>query len=202
MNRYRKTVPFGLAVILACLTGIAGASIITQPPESGSEAAPRDLQPKRETARIVATASDIEPGLPWGLQLSKSKTDKNCLVVGRVKDGQLGIVDENGFKPFPPLPSASCGALPASNGKGDNAQVGFFSQRGRLVFYGLGNSDVRRVTLAGPGGSSEELASQPNKGFIAVRVGDPDDAEKYPLTVETKDGAKRTYTWGGPPTNG
>lgn len=199
MKRYKKSVVVALAMILACVSGISAASIVTR--SSGNGETPPDLQPKPDTARIVATAPDIEPGLPWGLEISKSKTEKNCLVVGRVKNGELGLVSNSGFKPFPPLPSASCGALPASNGKRDNAQVGLLAQHGRLVFYGLGNNDVRRVTLSRADGGLEELVAQPNKGFIGVRAGQYDDAPKYPLTVETKDGTKRTYDWAGPPTN-
>jgi hypothetical protein len=48
------------------------------------------------TVRLVAETADPHGGLPWGLRQFKTTRGQTCLQVGRVQDGTIGVIGQDG----------------------------------------------------------------------------------------------------------
>jgi hypothetical protein len=114
----RRAIPVGLlAATLALLVGAAVAIAITGVLAPG--AAVRPATPPAPSAgtgaplpgrsRLLAQAPDPAGGPPWGMRLVHTTRGLQCIQLGRVQDGQLGLLGTNGafgddgrFHPLPP----------------------------------------------------------------------------------------------------
>jgi hypothetical protein len=60
---------------------------------------------------IVATAADPQGGLPWGMRIVHTTRGETCLQIGRVQNGQLGVLGVDGAFAndgrFHPLPASA-----------------------------------------------------------------------------------------------
>ena len=61
-----------------------------------------DRAAPRDTRLAEVTAPDPRGGPAWGVRVYVDTAGNPCLVLGRVLDGRLGIVDNEQFRPLPP----------------------------------------------------------------------------------------------------
>ena len=74
------------------------------------------------TVRLTAQAPDPSGGLPWGLRMIQTGPRQACLQIGRVKDGTIGILGQDGaysndgrFHPIASRDSFPCAGTDAHN---------------------------------------------------------------------------------------
>ncbi|MGO9763546.1 MAG: hypothetical protein ACLP1Q_20025 [Solirubrobacteraceae bacterium] len=122
-----------LAVALAVLLAVAAAVALADGLLSGAPVSPPfapqptkgDGAPVGASATLLAlSVADPAGGLPWGLRLVSTTRGAGCLQYGRLYDGQLGVLGEDGafgddhrFHPLSPQDAVTgfegCGALDA-----------------------------------------------------------------------------------------
>lgn len=114
----RRAVPLGLlAAALTLLVGAAVALAISGVFAPGSAVRPATKPvpgagtgvPLPGRSRLLAQASDPEGGPPWGLRLVHTTRGLECIQLGRVENGQLGVLgidgafgDDGRFHALPP----------------------------------------------------------------------------------------------------
>ncbi len=117
-HRPRRAVPVGLlAAALALLLGAAVALAITGVLAPGSVVRPATKPvpsagtgvPLPGRSRLIAQAPDPAGGPPWGMRLVRTTRGLECVQLGRVENGQLGVLgidgafrDDGRFHPLPP----------------------------------------------------------------------------------------------------
>lgn len=111
--RGRSLVLAIVAVLGICTIALAATGVIL----TGAPVRPEELQNPNAgigvsapggASGIVATAPDPEGGLPWGLRIVHTTRGETCLQIGRVQNGQLGVLgidsafaNDGRFHPIP-----------------------------------------------------------------------------------------------------
>lgn len=118
------------AVVIAVATGIAvgialfATVFLHHRSSSGNRTnrVPTMSQVAVGTARLTAQAADPSGGLRWGLRTVQTGRREACLQIGRVKDGTIGTLGQNGaysndgrFHPIPSRDSFPCAGTDANN---------------------------------------------------------------------------------------
>jgi hypothetical protein len=95
------------------------------------------------SVRLEAQAADPAGGLPWAMRLAKTSHHLGCLEVGRLEDGQIGIIGEHGafgnddrFHPLPLGVLATWGACQPLDASGQlvvNAEAGLVTTAGDAI---------------------------------------------------------------------
>jgi hypothetical protein len=103
------TVASGLSVVIAIGVAILVVTALRHQPAArdaghGAGAAP---------ARVIAMAPDPSGGLPWGLRAVHTRRGQTCLQVGRLHDGTIGVLGQDGAwandHGFHPIPTNTAG---------------------------------------------------------------------------------------------
>jgi hypothetical protein len=131
--------PFLLGAIVATLVG-AGAVTATDVFTGSGDPVPEERQGGSQPGVLTDSAAD-DPGggLPWAMRVFVGDGGKECMQLGRLRDGVLGMVQSGQFRPYQGEPNGMCGDL---------REFGYFSaveQRSqpaeRTIAYGLVRSD-------------------------------------------------------------
>jgi hypothetical protein len=98
----------GMCAIALAATGVILTGAPVRPEELANPNAGIGLSAPGGASGIVATAPDPEGGLPWGLRIVHTTRGETCLQIGRVQNGQLGVLGNDGafandgrFHPIP-----------------------------------------------------------------------------------------------------
>ena len=187
----RRVAPLAICGFLA---GVATASAGGRPP-------PPDLQPVPDSVRVLPIADpDPDGGAPWGLRIYSTRDGGSCDQVGRVLDGKLGTVDDQGrFEEAPVRPNGCGGAGPpgtpprsygwstATTNVGAGGCAEFPSRRDhrprctdrqlRTVQYGHFGPALKRVLVANADWSGRRDVQVSDQGdYVAVFRGVYSDA--------------------------
>lgn len=99
---------FGMCAIALAATGVILTGAPVRPEELSNPNAGIGLSALGGASGIAASASDPEGGLPWGLRIVHTTRAETCLQIGRVQNGQLGVLGIDGafandgrFHPIP-----------------------------------------------------------------------------------------------------
>lgn len=139
--RYR-TLLLALAAILVPTVALAGVNGLF----GSGEPLPRDdfLAPVRAGLIPSSATPDPDGALPWALQLQSRADGQDCLLLGRVRAGELGQIENGRFRRYQADTPGLCGSL-----KRDPI-LAFVTTRGapqpRTIVYGLA-PDRAPVTL-------------------------------------------------------
>ena len=134
-RRRRRTLrPVVLAGVVAALAG-AGAVTATNVFTGSGEPVPEEGEPIAGSGVLSdSAAADPGGGLPWALRVFV-EDGKECLQLGRLRDGVLGVVESGRFRPFAGRPNGSCGDVRA------DPLMNSVDRRGqpaaRTIVYGL-----------------------------------------------------------------
>jgi hypothetical protein len=98
----------GTCAIALAATGVIPTGAPVRPEELPNPNAGIGVSAPGGASGIVATAADPEGGLPWGMRIVRTTRGETCLQIGRVQDGQLGVLGIDGafandgrFHPLP-----------------------------------------------------------------------------------------------------
>jgi hypothetical protein len=146
-------------VLLGIVAALAGAGAVTATGvfTGSGEPVPGERQPTAGSGVLSdSAAADPGGGLPWALRVFVDDRGRECVQLGRLSDGALGVVESGRFRPFAGHPNGSCGDLrsdPLMNAVDRRAQPA-----ARTIVYGLtrGEGNVRvsfgdRVKTVRPG---------------------------------------------------
>jgi hypothetical protein len=134
VRRLGKTIALVLAVIAAAASvslaaKVSNTRLISVIPRVGidemrlseTQASPIHPSVPVGTVRLAAEAPDPSGGLPWGLRLIQKRPLAACLQVGRVRDGRIGALGQDGsygndrrFHPIPVTQNFPCDRTDAS----------------------------------------------------------------------------------------
>lgn len=166
----KRTATLTLAT-LGIVTAAAGATkvlVIDAGLIDAEPAPPRDVIRAPLDARLSPTrVADPDGGLPWGARTYISAGGQNCLVIGRVKAGRVGLVTQRGFEPLSAKAPGTCAPV-------SDIQIATRtypdSTPARSVLFGLVGRNVRRVDLV-IGGRTEKLPIAADGVFLKVLSG-------------------------------
>ena len=104
--------PFLLAAILAALVG-AGTVTATGVFTGEGEPVQGDKEGTAAQPGVLTDSAAADPagGLPWALRVLVDDRGRECLQLGRLRDGALGMVTGGQFHRFEGEPNGSCGHL-------------------------------------------------------------------------------------------
>lgn len=130
---------------------------------------PRAGAPAADSGIIATSAtSDPDGGPPWALRVFTNAAGEDCITVGRLMDGTLGMYDDT--RTFHALPRRVVGACEAV---GDTGLLVAAQIRGqplpRTIVYGLARD--RRPVRITIGGRTTTLRPGALGSFIDLRVG-------------------------------
>ncbi len=98
----------GMCTIALAATGVILTGAPVHPEELANPNAGIGISAPGGASAIVATAPDPDGGLPWGLRIVHTTRGETCLQIGRVQNGQLGVLGIDGafandgrFHPIP-----------------------------------------------------------------------------------------------------
>jgi hypothetical protein len=131
--------PFLLGVVVATLVG-AGAVTATDVFTGSGDPVPEERQGASQAGVLTdSAAADPGGGLPWAMRVFVDAGGKECMQLGRLRDGVLGMVQSGQFRPYQGEPNGMCGDL---------RDTGYFSAverrtypAKRTIAYGLVRSD-------------------------------------------------------------
>ena len=110
-RRRRRYRPLSVAAVVATLAG-AGAVTATDVFTGSGEPVPDEPSSTSQPGVLTdSSAADPGGGLPWALRVFVDDRGRECLQLGRLRDGKLGIVLNGQFRPFEGRPQSSCGEL-------------------------------------------------------------------------------------------
>ena len=178
----RRLIGFGLVALMAASTG---AVALAGPSGPGA--------PVPESAQL-RPVSDPDPdgGAPWGVRTFRTSTGAVCDQLGRVVDGKLGTVDQNGAFTEAPLRANGCSGPPPPNrparSYGHSSMTTNVGTEGceafadpqpgrprctahqvRTVFYGHLGPQLKRVLIANADWSDRrDLQVSPDGEYVAA----------------------------------
>jgi hypothetical protein len=98
----------GTCAIALAATGVIPTGAPVRPEELANPNAGIGVSAPGGASGIVATATDPQGGLPWGMRIVHTTRGETCLQIGRVQNGQLGVLGIDGafandgrFHPLP-----------------------------------------------------------------------------------------------------
>ena len=110
----RRRRAFRPLIVVAVVATLAGAGAVTATDIFTGTGDPIQDEPG-STAQpgVLTDSSSADPGggLPWALRVFVDDRGRECLQLGRLRDGKLGIVLNGQFRPFAGRPQGSCGDL-------------------------------------------------------------------------------------------
>lgn len=182
--------PFLFGGLVATLVG-AGAVTATDVFTGSGDPLPSEQQPAAQSGVLRdSAAADPSGGLPWAVRVFVDDQDRECLQLGRLRDGVLGQVESGRFRPFSGRPNGACGDL-------RRAPVFAVVERrvqpaARTIVFGLTRSTQKvRIRMSG----RERLISPGALGaYLTVYEGRPSLAGAS-VTV-TMDDRRHTYPLG------
>jgi hypothetical protein len=86
----------GMCAIALAATGVILTGAPVRPEELPNPNAGIGVTAPKGASGIVATAPDPEGGLPWGMRIVHTTRGETCLQIGRVQNGQLGVLGIDG----------------------------------------------------------------------------------------------------------
>ena len=106
-RRRRSLRPLLLTGIVAALAG-AGAVTATGVFTGSGEPVPEERQPTAGSGVLSdSAAADPGGGLPWALRVFVDDRGRECLQLGRLRDGVLGVVESGRFRPYAGRPNGT-----------------------------------------------------------------------------------------------
>lgn len=150
----RRWHPYVLGALVATLAG-AGAVTATDVFTGSGDPVPGERGSGSQPGVLVdSAAADPGGGLPWAMRVFVDERGRECMQLGRLRDGALGTVEAGRFRRFDGPPNGVCGDLRA------DPVVSAVERRPqpapRTVVYGLARTrepvrirvggDVRRVS--------------------------------------------------------
>jgi hypothetical protein len=197
-----RALRFTLALIVAVLAGVAGASAVvgtTGQDTAGGDAA---VQPDGSGAAIAATTADpAGGGRRWAVRVYRSEAGLTCSEPGRTVDGDFGRVDGDGtFHPNSLQAAGSCADLGQEPYSLLVAHFPADRDRGaRDIVYGAVTAAVKSVTVATPDGAKHAVPLTNGSYVLALAAADGAGAD---VAVTLSDGttAHRTLEHRPPPT--
>ena len=158
---------------------ISTIAIVLSAAGVASAAPPPGFEPVPSTVAVSSvSAADPVGGLPWGLRTFELQNGMVCSQVGRLQDGKIGRVDDNGVWTESDVFPNSCGGPPAAAetpnpAKGWGMTLAILNPADgncalpgdptddrpvcadmRSVYYGQMGSRLTRLTVADPDGSN------------------------------------------------
>jgi hypothetical protein len=169
----RRTLVLAIVAVLLLAAAAGGAGLfsfgggsVPQPEKlpKGVARAPRDI------ALAGARAKDPLGSWTWGMRRYTSRTGASCVVVGRMREGQLVRPNGAGLVALPPTTPGSCGRLDAEPALIALRIYGTISGA-RSVLYGLVDRTVRALRLVEPGGKERSVPVAADGSYLVVLVG-------------------------------
>jgi len=157
----RRLALAGAAGCLVVAAAVGAGLLIGQ--EDSREIARGTLGPAQR-APIVVTARDPGGSLPWAARIYTSADGSECIVAGRLKDGQLGRLVRGVFQPLPPEELAMCGQLEPR--RFFYTAVRADGEANRSVLFGRAGNDVKAVSISS--GGERDVRVGPGGAFLVV----------------------------------
>lgn len=102
----------GALAILAVLVPTAAVAGVNGLLPSGDPLPRAEVTPPVQAGVIPSSATPDPAGrLPWALQLQSRPDGQDCLLLGRLRGGELGQIEDGRFRPYPPDAPGLCGDL-------------------------------------------------------------------------------------------
>ncbi|HYB24620.1 MAG TPA: hypothetical protein VED41_12530, partial [Solirubrobacteraceae bacterium] len=86
----------GSSAVALAATGVILTGAPVRPEEQQNPNAGIGVSAPKGASGIVASAPDPEGGLPWGMRIVHTTRGEICLQIGRVQNGQLGVLGIDG----------------------------------------------------------------------------------------------------------
>jgi hypothetical protein len=147
-GRRRRLRPLVLGGVIAALVG-AGAVTATGVFTGSGDPVPGERQGASQPGVLAdSAAADPGGGLPWALRVFVDDRGRECVQLGRLRDGVLGMVESGQFRPYRGHPNGTCGYLRR------DALINAVERRtqpaARTIVYGLTSSrEPVRIRLGG-----------------------------------------------------
>lgn len=113
-RRFRR--PQLVAAVIASVLLLAGMAVaggwLEDDRPLAPDRVPRGLQPAAGAGVVASSAvADPDGGLPWALRVFSNDRGQECVVVGRLRDGVLGVLRGGSFRALPHRVPGACGDL-------------------------------------------------------------------------------------------
>ena len=185
-RRKRRWQPYVLGGVIATLVAAGGVTATDVFTGSGDPVPEERSSPAQPGVLADSAVQDPAGGLPWAVRVFVDARGRECLQLGRLRDGALGTVQNGQFRRFDGKPNGSCGDL------GKTPLVAAVEQRSeptaRTVVFGLSRTPGP-VTIR-IGGASRQVTPGALGAYVAVYEGMAD------LTGATVSAGKRTFAIG------
>ena len=189
-RRKRRWQPFVLGGVVVALVAAGGVTATDLFTGSGEPVPEERRSPSQPGVLTDSAAADPAGGLPWAVRVFVDSRGRECLQLGRLRDGALGMVQSGQFRRYEGRPNGPCGDL------GETPLVSAVDQRTlpaeRTVVYGL--SRARGPVVVRLGGRVRRVRPGALGAFVLVYEGMV-DLTGATVTVRTEDGSD-TYPLG------
>lgn len=186
----RRWHPYLLGALVATLAG-AGAVTATDVFTGSGDPVHGERQSGPQSGVLVDSAqADPGGGLPWAMRVFGDDRGRECMQLGRLRDGALGTVEAGQFRPFEGESTGACGDL-----HGDHV-VSAVERRtlpaARTIIYGL--TRAREPVLIRVDGERRKVTPGALGAYVAVFAGLPDLSDAT-VSVVVGDG-RRSFPLG------
>lgn len=153
--------------LLTLVTGAGAARILLDdgPAVPGEPKVSPDVRREPADAALAAVrTADPYGGLPWGERLYSSTTGGRCALVGRVKDGTLGVLRDGRFSALAPDAPGACGRAGARTliARQESADAS-----PRSILFGFVDRSVRSVEIVA-GAQRRNVPIAPDGSYLVV----------------------------------
>ena len=185
-RRRRRWQPYVFGGIVATLVAAGGVTATDIFTGSGDPVPEERSSPSQPGVLTDSAAQDPAGGLPWAVRVFVDDRGRECLQLGRLRDGALGTVINGQFRRYQGRPNGPCGDL------GETPLIAAVEQRSqptaRSVVFGL--SRVQGPVTIRIGDSVRRVRPGALGAYVAVYAGMVD------LTGATITAGKRTFAIG------
>ncbi len=185
-RRRRRWQPYVFGGIVATLVAAGGVTATDIFTGSGDPVPEERSSPSQPGVLTDSAAQDPAGGLPWAVRVFVDERGRECLQLGRLRDGALGTVINGQFRRYQGRPNGPCGDL------GETPLIAAVEQRSqptaRSVVFGL--SRVQGPVTIRIGDSVRRVRPGALGAYVAVYAGMVD------LTGATITAGKRTFAIG------
>ncbi len=189
-RRRKRRWPFVAGGVVAAFVAAGGVTATDLFTGSGEPVPEERRSPSQSGVLTDSAAQDPAGGLPWAVRVFVDARGRECLQLGRLRDGALGAVVSGQFRPYAGRANGPCGDL------GETPVVAAVDQRTlparRTVVYGL--SRARGPVVVRVGGGERRVRPGALGAFVLVYEGLV-DLTGATVTVRGEDGRK-TYPLG------